>query len=91
MKTAICDKQRVTPAVPAKRMQILEGCCWIDVDTRAKSQAGFERIYKQMCRFNPDRLECGQPVVCGMRIITRHFECLGQLPSKKSGNEKVQI
>ena len=76
---------------PAKRMQILEEGHWIDVDTRATTPAGFERIYKRLCRENGDRLGRGQPVVCGMRIITRHFECLGQLTSKKSPNEKADL
>lgn len=71
-------------------MQILEAGHWVTVSTRTRTRAGMERLYKLFCRDNPQNQERGEPWVAGMRIVTVLFEHLGELPRKKSPNEKAE-
>lgn len=59
-----------------KTMQILEGGHWLDVHTRARTDEGMRRVYRQMCREKPQ----GPPY--GFRIITVHEEHLGRFPHR---------
>lgn len=59
------------------QMQILQFNHWIDVHTRCQTKAGMKRIYKAFVKENT----LVDPV-CGMRIITVHFEHLGAFPRK---------
>lgn len=62
-------------------MQVLENNHWVDVHTRCQTQSGMERIYKSFLEENKLPHKANEPV-CGMRIITIHFEHLGKLPRK---------
>lgn len=65
----------------AIRMQVLEANHWVDVHTRCHTEDGMKRIYKAFLKDNALPHRSVEPV-CGMRIITVHFEHLGAFPRK---------
>ena len=76
-----------TGSADYRLLQILDDARWIDVICRARSDEGFKRVYRRLCRANPK----GPPY--GMRIITVHCEHLGRLPNdgQQAGGRTVKM
>lgn len=64
-------------------MQVLEDQRWVDVHNRCgvRSVEHAKRIYRRFLRDNEKNPT--QPPVCGMRVISVHFEWLGHLPNDR--------
>ncbi|MDE2103844.1 MAG: hypothetical protein KGL39_41790 [Patescibacteria group bacterium] len=74
-----------------KTMQVLESRHWIDVHTRCKTDEGMKRIYRQMLNANKTAEKQCNPIICGMRIITVHFQALGVVPKCLKNNLAPQM
>lgn len=61
-----------------EHLEILDGGAWYTVDCRARTRDGMRRVYRKMCKDNPN----GPPF--GMRIVTVHEEFLGRFANRSA-------